>query len=275
MESHISQGWFEVWEIEPGVHVIQEPFHVENVKSYLVVGNRRAILIDTGMGVGDIRSVAESLTDLPVTVLNSHSHWDHIGGNWQFDNILIHRAEAKELQHPPGPERIAKWFQPEQLTGPLPSGVEPHRVEIRATTANLLLDGGETIDLGGRVLEVIHAPGHSPGGIVVVDRDNGIMFSTDVAYLTRLYAYSDDSDVYAYRETLSRLETIAEQMRVLLPSHDRTPVDPAVIAEMRAAFDRIITGREPDEIDGERAIHDFGVFGVMVPADFKATGVRE
>src|SRR5688572_30741691 len=97
MTRRLVQSWFEVWEIEPGVFAIEEPFHKERVKSYLVVGSGRAVLIDTGMGVGDISNVARSLTKLPVSVINSHAHWDHIGGNWRFSEIAIHRSEAAAL----------------------------------------------------------------------------------------------------------------------------------------------------------------------------------
>jgi glyoxylase-like metal-dependent hydrolase (beta-lactamase superfamily II) len=91
------QAWFETTEVEPGIHAIEEPFHVERVKSYLVTGEDRAILVDTGMGVANIRDEVGRLTGLPVTVINSHAHWDHIGGNALFDDILIHPAEADEL----------------------------------------------------------------------------------------------------------------------------------------------------------------------------------
>lgn len=89
--------WFAVHEPEPGIFVIEEPHHVERVKSHLIVGDHRAILLDSGMGIGNIRNVVESLTKLPVTVVNSHAHWDHVGGNHRFDEILIHPAEADEL----------------------------------------------------------------------------------------------------------------------------------------------------------------------------------
>ena len=106
------QEWFEVWEAEPGVFVIEEPLHAERVKSYLIVGDERAALIDTGMGVGNIAAVIDDLTDKPVTVLLSHAHWDHIGGNTGFHDLRIHPAEADALLTGYPNERMQRWFAP-------------------------------------------------------------------------------------------------------------------------------------------------------------------
>src|SRR5829696_4830963 len=129
------QEWFEAWEAESGIFVIEEPLHAECVKSYLIVGEERAALIDTGMGVGDIAAVVRELTDKPVTVLLSHAHWDHIGGNTGFSELLIHRAEANTLPAGYPNERMQRWFAPEQLSGPLPPGVTVESLVIPPSTA--------------------------------------------------------------------------------------------------------------------------------------------
>jgi len=88
-EKHeISNDWFEVYEVGPDIWAIYEPFQWQEVISYLIVGTDKALLFDTGNGLGDIKAIVDQLTDKPITVLNSHSHFDHIGGNYQFDNIL-------------------------------------------------------------------------------------------------------------------------------------------------------------------------------------------
>ncbi len=76
--------WFEVYKVVPGVFAIYEPHQAEEVISYLIVGNKQALLVDTGTGIGDIRKVTSKLTSRPVVVLNSHTHNDHVGGNWEF-----------------------------------------------------------------------------------------------------------------------------------------------------------------------------------------------
>src|SRR5262249_18751078 len=80
----VSDPWFEVYRVDPEVFAIYEPHQAEEVISYLILGTRQAMLFDTGMGISDIQKMTAELTELPIVVLNSHSHLDHVGGNWQF-----------------------------------------------------------------------------------------------------------------------------------------------------------------------------------------------
>src|SRR6516162_4284684 len=82
-----SDPWFEVYKVAPQTFAIYEPHQFEEVISYLILGKEAAILFDTGMGISDIHKVVSELTPLPIIVLNSHTHNDHVGGNWQFDTI--------------------------------------------------------------------------------------------------------------------------------------------------------------------------------------------
>ena len=102
------QDWFRVWENTPGSWIIEEPLHCEQVKSYLVLGQERAALIDTGMGVGNIAQLVHQMTELPITVILSHAHNDHVGGAWQFDNVGIHPSEADDLAKGQSAERLSE-----------------------------------------------------------------------------------------------------------------------------------------------------------------------
>jgi glyoxylase-like metal-dependent hydrolase (beta-lactamase superfamily II) len=267
-DSTLAQGWFAVTNPEPGIFTIEEPLHDEKVKSALVVGRDRALLIDTGMGVGDIRELIESLTDRPITVVNSHAHWDHVGGNHRFADreIWIHEAEASDLEDGVSNERLRRAFAPPYLRGPLPSGVEPVTLAIPPSRATHLLRGGERFDLGDRVLEVIHAPGHSPGGVVLLDRAAGVLFSTDVAYPCALYAFGPQADLAVYQRTMALLADLAPSLRTVYPSHCLSPMSPALLPAMRDALEAIAAGRPSDEVDGDRARHLFDGFSVLVPA---------
>ncbi|HYX52783.1 MAG TPA: MBL fold metallo-hydrolase, partial [Candidatus Limnocylindrales bacterium] len=81
------EEWFQVYRIRAGVFAIYEPHQSEEVISYLIAGQKRALMFDTGLGIGDIKKVAQHLTSLPISVLNSHTHNDHVGGNFQFSDI--------------------------------------------------------------------------------------------------------------------------------------------------------------------------------------------
>jgi len=245
MHAPQADAWFSVREADPGVWTIEEPFHEERVKSSLIAGRDRAILLDTGMGVADIRAVAEALTDLPISVVNSHAHWDHIGGNHRFTEIAIHPAEAADLEAGASNAVLRPWFAPAHLSGPLPDGVTAETIVIPPSRATHLLADGETIDLGGRMLEVIHGPGHSPGGIALLDRANGLLFSTDIAYAGALYVYADD-DLPVYARSLARLAALAPALRMVLPSHNASPIAPAMLPRMAAGVDEIVRGRPAD-----------------------------
>jgi glyoxylase-like metal-dependent hydrolase (beta-lactamase superfamily II) len=262
----LEQGWFDVRQPEPGVFVIEEPLHVERVKSYLVVGGDRAVLIDTGMGVGDMRALVDGLTDRNVTVVNSHAHWDHIGGNHQFDQIAIHAAEAPALQRGVGNAKLRASFAPDRLRGSLPPTFDPTTAAFPARYATSILDGGERFELGGRTLDVIHTPGHSPGGIVLLDREGGALFSTDVAYAGALYCQFPDSDLEAYRRSLRALAELAPTLRVVYPAHGESPIEPSLLPRMADALDAIAAGRPADAIQGDVAWHEFDRFSVLVAA---------
>lgn len=255
--------WFAITEPEPGVIVIEEPFHDERAKSCLIVGEERAILLDTGMGVADIREVVDRLTDRPILVVNSHAHWDHIGDNHRFDEIWIHEEESGSLEAGVDNDVLRRWFGPEHLTGPLPDGVSPDTISIPPSALTGLVRDGQVIDIGGRQLEVLHCPGHSPGGIALVDHANGALFSTDVAYAGALYVYGA-ADLPVYQRSLHRLAALAPGLKAVYPSHGESPISPRMLPRMAEAFDRIIAGLEPSWTDTTRVGYDFEGFSVEV-----------
>jgi glyoxylase-like metal-dependent hydrolase (beta-lactamase superfamily II) len=84
----VTSDWFVVYRVSEGVFALVEPYQFQEAISYLIVGRERALMFDTGIGLVPIRPVVEQLTRLPVEVLNSHTHFDHVGGNAEFDRIL-------------------------------------------------------------------------------------------------------------------------------------------------------------------------------------------
>lgn len=260
------QDWFDVQPVAPGVYAIAEPYHAEHVISYLIEGEDQAVLLDTGMGVGDLAALVWAITTRPISVINSHAHWDHIGANWRFDEIAIHRAEAHWLPLGVSNEELAPWFGPESLTRQPPPPFDRATFAIPASRATRFLDGGEQIELGNRRLDIIHAPGHSPGGIVLLDEANGLLFSTDVAYPAPLYAFGEDTDWPAYLQSMQLLAELSPSLKQVFGSHDSHEMAPGMLIAMRDALNAIDAGREPDERRQDRDVHRFNGFSVYGPS---------
>jgi glyoxylase-like metal-dependent hydrolase (beta-lactamase superfamily II) len=267
------QGWFRIAEPSPGVYAIGEPLHAEDVRSWLVTGQQSALLIDTGMGLGNIREVVESLTVLPIIVVNSHAHWDHIGGNARFAACAMHPDAAAELDWDRVSRSLRAALEGQYLSGPLPDGVDPATAAIEPGPKPSFIHDGETIDLGGRAIEVIHAPGHSPGLLAFLDREAGALFSTDVAYPGRLYAQFETSNLPRYLESLVRLAALAPNLRVVHPSHNADTMDPSLLPAMHAALREVMDGRRPDLVDENEATHRLDGFGICVPPEYRGEGV--
>ncbi|MBA3413712.1 MAG: MBL fold metallo-hydrolase [Chloroflexia bacterium] len=269
------EEWFRVSEPEPGVFAIEEPHHFERVASYLIVGSERAVLLDTGMGVAPLRPLVEALTDKPLRVLLSHAHFDHIGGTHEFAGsspILIHELEAPKLRSGLGPEYLTKFYGPESLSGPLPAGFDPENATIPGVEPTALLRGGESIDLGDRVLDVLFCPGHAAGLLALLDRGRRALYSTDVAYAGALYAHLPGVDLAAYRETLATLAHLVPDLDRLYPAHNQRPLPAAYLSQMSRAIDAILAGRAADEARSDADVHRFDGFSVLVPP---STGAAE
>ena len=266
-EQSLWQGWFDVTRPEPGLVVIAEPLHAENVKSFLITGTERALLIDTGTGVGDLGRLVAELTDLPVTVVVSHAHWDHVGGNRHFADVRAPVGAHAALRYGWSDERMARVFAPDQLTGPLPGGTDPDHLGIPPMPHVGTVAEGEAFDLGDRALIVMAAPGHAPDLVVLLDRDNGILFGTDAAYADALYAQSDESDLNTYQQTLDRLAALAPDLRVVYGSHGPAAFAPSLLPEMAKALRSVRAGRPADGRRAGGREHRFDGFSIIALAD--------
>ena len=286
--SPLSQGWFTTWGVAPGVICIAEDRHVEEVRSYLVTGSERSLLWDAGLGIADMRREVERFVAVrPDTLLMvcSHSHFDHVGDVWRFAAagvpVYAHPAEAGWIAKGMDHAKSAYWLQEKFLLGPLPTGFDADAYLIRPATVTHLLNEGDVLDLGDRQLTVLHTPGHSPGGLCLWDAANGLLLSGDTAYAAPLYAYSPDANPDVYRRSLRRLAGLAPQVRTLLPSHDETPISPALLVAMADAFDRIHDGDAADALVGQDDeaghdhrydLYDFGPFQVRMRAGWGRKG---
>jgi glyoxylase-like metal-dependent hydrolase (beta-lactamase superfamily II) len=264
-----TRGWFEVTRIAEGVHAIAEPLHAEEVISYLIIGAERAVLLDTGMGIGDIHQVSLRLTKEPITVVNSHHHYDHVGGNHLFRRIAIHDAEAPLLEEEAAAAFLLEAMRPENIWGPLPKGFDPSTYRIIPSTADRRLQEGDSLDLGGRRLRVLHTPGHSPGSICLLAEDEGMLFTGDTVYAGPLYAHFEHSNFEDYCRSMERLSAMAEDLKLVLPAHNFTPLDPHILVEISEGFEQIVAGqaawKKVRTIWGSLRAYYFARFGVWLP----------
>src|SRR5215469_6848463 len=231
----VADPWFEVYRIRPGVFAIYEPHQFEEVISYLILGDKKAVLFDTGMGISDIQKTVQGLTALPVVVINSHTHNDHVGDNWRFHdvNVLAGGGGKFSRQNAKGSSADSQAeLAPGALCGQLPAGFDAKAYATKPFHISHWLHDGEKIDLGGRVITVIATPGHTPDAVSLLDGANGLLFTGDTYYPGPIYLYRPETDLDAYVASLEKLVALTPQLKLLLPSHNVPVSDPAELARV-------------------------------------------
>jgi glyoxylase-like metal-dependent hydrolase (beta-lactamase superfamily II) len=260
-----SEDWFQVYRISEGVYGIYEDGQFEEVISYLITGASSALLFDTGIGVGDISNVVSQLTDLPVAVLNSHTHYDHVGGNHLFSKIYGRELEYAQ-DHAKGRSNaeVAEFIGEGWVWKPLPEGATKANYASRAFTISDFVTEGQVIDLGGRQLEVIMVPGHTPDALVLLDRGNRLMFMGDTFYPATLYAHMGDANFSDYLAAAEKLSQYQGTVDYILPGHNEPLVPSYYLKAMRDAFVAIQAPNAPYVLsDGDRE-YIFEGFSIMV-----------
>jgi glyoxylase-like metal-dependent hydrolase (beta-lactamase superfamily II) len=262
-----ADGWFEVYRIRPGVFAIYEPRQFEEVISYLILGSKRALLFDTGLGVGRISEVARKLTKLPVMVLNSHTHFDHTGGNAEFRDILGMDTEYTRRSAEGGLDPFARdLLAPERLCGNLPRGVRGP-VPTRSFHITRFIHDDERIDLGGRTLEVVATPGHTPDSLCLLDRQNRLLFTGDSFYLGPIYLFTEETDFEAYAKSVERLAALVPFLDVVLTAHNVPVAEPTQLVRLTDAVRKVRSGEAPAKTVEGRREYDFGDFSLLLGSD--------
>ncbi|MCZ6668341.1 MAG: MBL fold metallo-hydrolase [Gammaproteobacteria bacterium] len=208
--------WYEIHKISEGVSLIREK-HVANwlrCNIWLVRGNNFDLLIDTGMGLRPLKNEIAALSQNPIKVISTHCHFDHIGGAHEFDCRLGHKSE-EYIHADPTEHNTGGWnaFVRAETFVRLPDDsfvVENYSVKSAPLTG--YLDEGDVLDLGNRVFQIMHLPGHSPGSIALYEKNTGCLFSGDVVYDGALFDTVYHSDPQLYRESLARLRELPIQL---------------------------------------------------------------
>ena len=184
------------------------------VRIFLAVGEEKALVIDTGMTGIDIHNAAKAVTDLPLVLINTHSDPDHTGGNSQFSEFMMHPSEMviyHNLFHQKG--RIFPVFDK------------------------------DVIDLGGRELEVVQVPGHTPGSITLLDKNERCLLGGDPIQIDGdIYMFGLHRDMEAYVFGLEHLLKRVAEFDWIYPSHMQLKVPASVIPELIQGAKDVLSG---------------------------------
>jgi glyoxylase-like metal-dependent hydrolase (beta-lactamase superfamily II) len=204
---------YEVIQIDDTSYYIQE----KGVRCFLFVGTEKALLVDTGLGSGDLRAVVENITKLPIMLVNTHADRDHIGGNKYFDEAYMHPSEFAMFHDGEGKELAAK-----------------------------ALWEGEIINIGNRTFEVILTPGHTQGNISLLDKENKILIVGDSMSSAPIYIFGQHRNLYAYLESMKKLNAMKNDFDTIYGAHGDFPLKEIDITDFISAMEKIIAG----EIEG-------------------------
>jgi glyoxylase-like metal-dependent hydrolase (beta-lactamase superfamily II) len=208
----IESDWFEVSYVESKTYVIEEPISSEGNVSYLILGDNRAIMFDTGTGENPpvdgskIEHIIDQLSPLPVTLLLSHFHYDHNQNIGEFDWVAF--PDIPLLQSLVGADSLYDFTNDDLIVGNYPSQV----------LVNEWLSINTDIDLGGRVIQLVNVTGHSAESIAIIDKTNKLAFMGDFLYNGELFIF-DPSDLEAYEESADHLISVLDSDYRLFGAH--------------------------------------------------------
>lgn len=237
--------YYKVIDMGDNIYHIWEP---AGTASSLILGKTRALLIDTGYGYGDLKSMVRSLTDLPLRVVNTHCHIDHAGGNYLFqgntrvvDEREIRLQTIFSIGINPYEENVYRLYQIEQKPlviqkilrekspeeYPWPQDFDKEKyLEYKECKFDALQDG-ENIDLGERKVKVIFLSGHTMGSVVFFDEQTGTLFSGDNISNSLWIQFDQSENVYRFAEHLKDVQKLP--IRKIISSHKQIPWPPEII----------------------------------------------
>lgn len=255
-------NWFTVGMIDNATYSISEYNHWEKPHSYLILGSKKACLVDTGLGIGNIRKVVDEITDLPVEVITTHVHWDHIGGHHLFNNISVHVNDKEWLEKGfPLPvdkvkENLIKDVNEERF--PNDFNIDNYRLFTGEPT-HILFDN-EIINLGNRKLQVLHTPGHSPGHICLYEKERGYLFSGDLLYKGTLFAFYPSTNPIDFYKSIVRISEI-NYIDKIFPGHNEIGFDKSFLKAVREAFEEL---KNKNLLNHGSGMHEYDSFKIKL-----------
>ena len=208
MEHAKPEDWYSIKTVGDDVTYIGEPFIEEFYRCNIwhVRGRDGDMLIDSGMGVVSLTDWVPLVTERAVQAVASHTHFDHIGCHHEFEHRVCHRCEADLLAAPTRKNTLADPYVTDEIFTKLPPlPYSSTTYAVKAAPATRIVEDGDVIDLGDRHFEVIHTPGHSPGGIALWEKATGILFSGDIVYDGPLIEDTYHANAADYVRSMERL----------------------------------------------------------------------
>ena len=249
--------WFQTVEEQGVTHPQIDPFHTvfrfadhvyslyeENIDGgsamwlHLIDGPEKALLVDTGAGIGDLKALVRHLIgDKPLYVVNTHEHWDHVLGNYQFEQVYCHPYAVPTMTERFMNLHVWDRFCDEQGQG-LRREFSADDLIPFGPYALLTCQDGDVLDLGGGYrVEVVYTPGHASGGISILDPQSRILFTggmhsdnTVISGINRYYPY--ECTLPAFLEGLERLEAeFTHRFDRIFAGHEIVPLDKSYISD--------------------------------------------
>ncbi len=258
----LKDRWFTVQEIDNSTFAISEYGHWEKVHSFLLLGVKEAALIDTGLGIDNIKRITDQLTSLPIKVLTTHVHVDHIGSHGEYNEIYVHKGDKDWLVNGIKGlpiEQIRKDIG-RDITLPTPETFNPETYTPYQGFPTGLLHDGDVIDLGNRQLEIYHTPGHSPGHISILDSLGKYLFTGDLLYdQTPIYAFYPSTSPVDLVDSLERISGF-EDIKMIYGSHNSLGLEPNIMKEVKKGIAYL---KEKDLVKFGTGLHKFNGFSVQ------------
>lgn len=250
--------WFTVKQLDKDTYSISEYKHWEESHSYLLIGNAYGLLIDTGLGIGNIGQQVMKLTDRPIIAVATHVHWDHIGGHKYFPNFYVHADEANWLNGAfPLPLDLIRSYVTADCDLPLEFNIDDY--DIFQGHPAKVLRGSEIIDIGGRKIQVMHTPGHSPGHMCFYEKERAYLFAGDLVYMGTLFAYYPSTDPAAYWNSTKQVAQLPVER--VFPAHHDPNVPSSILTDVEHAFSELKAAGKLHHGSGK---HDYEYFSIWL-----------
>ena len=205
----------------------------------LILGKDKAVLIDTGYGFGDIYTVVKEITSLPIIVINTHGHVDHIQGNKNFDSISIHKDDHRLLRlHS---SFIVKSYVYLTFRKTLKDNEKEQSKNYFKRNRQCIqtIEDGSVIDIGGNKLEIIHTPGHTKGSICVLDTGNRILYSGD-SFSSHVWLFLNESmKIETYIQSTKKVLQRIADFDTILSSHFQAEFKSSLISKIKHCAENI------------------------------------